>query len=189
MNIFDFLFEQKPSNEKEDGDKNISTAARDENENNKSTPTQNQNNQQSQQQTNPYGADNPSMNVSSQNVMAPTQTGMNQYDPSGPEMVVSDDPIENINKMFRLKKIFGKTQSLKKIINKFSDPRYDNVKEKIIEANDILVNILIPNLPTYSEKIDDIMKYYEEFLLNSYREVNKIYDSINNRSNDNVSDK
>lgn len=136
------------------------------------------------QQVNPYGADDPSMNVPANQVAAPNQMPAQQFDTAGPELMVSDDPIENINKMYRLKKIFGKIQSLKSMINKFSDPRYDDIKHKIVEAHEMLTEIVIPNLPTYAEKIDKIMEHYEDFLLDATKKVESIYDSINRSKHD-----
>lgn len=170
MNIRRFFMEQPSDIKKEKIDPNKKvTVTQEKPEQDITNQSSNSNQAQINQQQDPSLNNFQDPNVG----MDPlTQNG---YYSGGPELLVSDDPLENIDKMYRLKKIFVKTQSIKNILNKFTNPIFDDIRKQVTEANELLINVLIPNLPSYKDSIDKIMRNYESFLLSCSKDIDELY--------------
>lgn len=103
---------------------------------------------------------------------------VNEEEESSPEEIAEDPKVEetpeekinNLGRVFRLKKIYSRLISLSKILDNFSDVIYEDLKKKIIESIDIF-HLIISNFDQFKDQIDDIINKYYNFLKNAVSEL------------------
>lgn len=72
------------------------------------------------------------------------------------------DP-EYIGKVMMLKKIHARLISVNNSLEYFSDPKYDEMKQIILEGIDVFRSI-VANFSQFKDKLDDVIKGFQEFL-------------------------
>lgn len=72
------------------------------------------------------------------------------------------DP-EYIGKVMMLKKIHARLISVNNNLEYFSDPKYDEMKQIILEGIDVFRSI-VANFSQFKDKLDDVIKGFQEFL-------------------------
>ena len=87
------------------------------------------------------------------------------------------DPVKQINKAYRLKKIFGKLNMIYDILQDFSDPKFKESKAAVSDAISIFKKVLIPNLNVYGGDIDKIITDYENLISKVTVNLSKKYNS------------
>ena len=95
-----------------------------------------------------------------------------------PDQAVDIDPedvLDNLARVYQLKKINARLLTTEQFIRYFSDPKYDDLKEKILKAIE-LFKIVVDNYNTVSDRIDDIIHSYERFLIDVAKNLDKISD-------------
>ena len=88
------------------------------------------------------------------------------------------DPGSNnieFSKIYELRKIYQKLQLLRSMFEKFSDLELDNDKDDLMESIFLFQKILIPNLDTLTDRLDRIIKNYQNFIKTSSDKLEKFY--------------
>ena len=95
-----------------------------------------------------------------------------------PDQMIETDPeevLDNLARIYQLKKINARLLTAEQFIRYFSDPKYDDLKEKMMKAIE-LFKIVVDNYNTVSDRLDDIIHSYERFLIDVAKELDKISD-------------
>jgi hypothetical protein len=86
--------------------------------------------------------------------------------PAPPIEPIGKNPVDRISKIYQLKLVFSKLESLKSIFDKIPDPKYDEIKKEISNGIKIFSKIIVPNLSTYNNKLNGIIRKYNTFINN-----------------------
>lgn len=82
------------------------------------------------------------------------------------------DPVD-LGNMYRLKKVYSRLLSVSDFLDFYTSEHYDELKMCIMDALDIFHTILV-NYDSYKDKMPDIIKRYEQFVLSSVKELETI---------------
>jgi hypothetical protein len=110
-----------------------------------------------------------------------TETGKDEVEPPKEEAQEEDvdsteDKLSNVDKVYRLKIIYSKLIAISRVLDYYSDKKFDELRDDILEAID-LFHIVVSNFDDFKDKIDDIINSYYK-LLNKSMEV---LDSLSNK--------
>lgn len=95
----------------------------------------------------------------------PEQGQVEEYEEASPEEQLSD-----VDKVYRLKKLYAKLIAVSKILDNYSDVSFDDLQKKILEAVD-LFHIIIFNYDVFKDKINPIIKSFEKLLEKAVNEI------------------
>jgi len=96
------------------------------------------------------------------------------------EVGVDEEPVEDseeqlsvVDQVYRLKKVYVKLLAISRILDYLSDIKYDDLRDKVLEAID-LFHIIVSNYENFRDKIDNIIKSYYRFLHSSVKELDRL---------------
>lgn len=84
-----------------------------------------------------------------------------------------EEPPMDIVKILALKKIYARLLSISDLVDAFSDERFDDIKDKILEATDDF-HIIVKHLDQFKDKLDSIISAYGKFLVICAEEIEKL---------------
>ena len=173
MDIVDFFTEQIRLLIEKENDENKNPIPPDSASPPKDTP--------SLQTTNPPSSPENSNNVNQQQanqddtgLEIPNSDTSNAEVSSGEEVSGPDSEKKRISYAYRLQKIFTKLNVLSDLLKPFTNPKVDKIKAILEDSLKLFRDVLIPNFETYHEDMDDIIKKYEQLLVDISNKLAKI---------------
>ena len=85
----------------------------------------------------------------------------------------NEEVISDLDKVFRLKKIYSRLISISKILDHHSDDKFEELRSDILEGID-LFHIIVSNFDNFKDSIDDIIESFYGLLKSSVKEIDKL---------------
>ena len=85
----------------------------------------------------------------------------------------AEEQVKNLGRIYMLKKVYAKLLTVSGYLDSVSEPRFDDLKRKVIEALDIF-HVVVTNFDAFVDKIDDILSSVEGFLKLAVGELEKL---------------
>lgn len=90
-----------------------------------------------------------------------------------------EEQLSNVDKVYRLKKLYAKLLAISRIMDYYSDKSFDDLQKKVLESIDIF-HIIVSNYDVFKDKINIIIKSFEQLLQKCVEEIEKLTKSNNN---------
>lgn len=84
-----------------------------------------------------------------------------------------EEQLSDVDKVYRLKKLYAKLLAVSKILDHYSDESFEDLQKKVLESIDIF-HIIMSNYDVFKNKINPIIKSFERLLQTSVEEIEKL---------------
>lgn len=104
----------------------------------------------------------------------PTDDTTDDTEMTGEELeeVDPEEQLSDIEKVYKLKKLYAKLLSISKILEHYTEPEFEDVQKKIFEALDIF-QVVIDHYDLFRPKIDAIISSFEKLLKVAVKDIEK----------------
>jgi len=89
------------------------------------------------------------------------------------EAIDPEEQLSTVDQVYRLKKLYAKLIAVSRIMDHYSDESFEDLQKKILESID-LFHIIVSNYDVFKDKINIIIKSFEQLLQKSVEEIERL---------------